>query len=158
MKMKTGNIFFIANLTACFLMLLSLGCSKEESKPDDKQAPTVEIITPIADAIYARGNFLTLQATFADNEGLKNCIAIIDYIDEIADSPGLKSVRFPWKPALDGVEYTIDLNGSNELHVNENLFGDAIDFDCLEGAYILHLSIEDINGNTAQEDIEIFIQ
>nr|WP_319398323.1 DUF4625 domain-containing protein [uncultured Carboxylicivirga sp.] len=152
------RIFRIFTLGFASTILL-MACSKSDSPEKDTEAPTIEFTKPLLDGTtnYSKGVEMGLNATFKDNKELSKCVVTIEYLDQSIESASLKGFGSPWAPAENNESYEIDLSGETET-VNANLFDEAIEMNCLGGAYQLKFVVTDKEGNELITNVDVTIQ
>nr|WP_321451990.1 DUF4625 domain-containing protein [uncultured Carboxylicivirga sp.] len=140
--------------------ILLMACSKSDSPEKDTEAPTIEFTKPLLDGTtnYSKGVEMGLNATFKDNKELSKCVVTIEYLDQSIESVSLKGFGSPWAPAENEESYEIDLSGETEITVTENLFDEAIEMNCLGGAYQLKFVVTDKEGNELTTTVDVTIQ
>ena len=112
--------------------------------------PEMTVLKPAEGDSYVAGQeFMVLTASCTDNNGLKELVCSVQYLD--AGKAGLKGatgVNDPWEP----MEQTIELSGTSHTFNAETLFGGQIP-ECLAGNYKLTLKLYDVDDNVTATEI-----
>ncbi|WP_430816481.1 DUF4625 domain-containing protein [Carboxylicivirga sp. RSCT41] len=131
---------------ACWLAIIGISCSDEDSPADEAPAAVIEL--PTEGQLYQRGSTIMLTAEFEAKPGLKECTA---YLKE---AQSLKGWDDPWTP-----EHTIALNGADHDRIeNQWVFEPYIPFDIKSGDYIFTLLVVDTELNYTSYEIPVTIE
>lgn len=135
-----------------FISFLFISCGGGENvKPEDKAAPTMSISSPLENDIVNKTNFLTVSGVLQDDMDLKSLEVSLQ---APPSTKGTNGINDPWVPNAQ----IIQLSGKKVTLDTEQLFGEAIPYDCLSGKYSLNLLLKDSAGKSVTKKIAINIQ
>ncbi|MCT4589970.1 MAG: DUF4625 domain-containing protein [Carboxylicivirga sp.] len=151
--MKNLRLLLLFCIAACLFSACTI--SKRDVEPisaEDREAPRIDLKSPVNEEVYKRATELPLSATFSDDVGLKQCTVTIEYQQKT--NAALKGLRSPWTPSPD----VISLDKATEKEISTSLFDVAIKASCKPGQYRLKLVLEDLVGKTTEETVMISIK
>ena len=135
-----------------FVTLLFINCGDDEgASPEDLEKPQMEIITPIQNASYSRGDELLLSGVFTDDLALK---ALEVTLIPPATTKSLKGLDIPWDPGSE----SISLSGTSQKLNAKLLFNESIPFNSQLGGYVLNFKLIDDDGKQTMNTITIVIE
>lgn len=128
-----------------FLMFLSfafVACDDDDDEVDlDVTAPTINIMSPTANATYSAGDVVPLRAEIEDNLGLDEVVV------SVTDPSGTNR-----EIEDDKIRDFLNDNTNKELDLDINL-----DENASAGAYMIIVEATDEQGNTADESVTISV-
>ena len=117
--------------------------------------PLLTVTKPTEASEYVAGeNFLLLSATCTDNNGLKELIYRVDYMDRGKTVlKGATGINDPWEPG--GAK--IDLTGNSKTFTDKILYGEQIPIS-KAGNYKLTLTLTDVDNNSTVKEINFVLK
>lgn len=135
-------------LSTLFSVLVLISCGKDDDNKDIED-PTVQITSPVEDAIYLRGNTLYLNASFTDNEELQKCT--VELTQNLKSTKGWDQL---WQPE----PVTFALSGKSDEIVDQYLFQSTIPSNIMSTDYMVRVIVSDRALNFTTVEIPISIK
>lgn len=121
------------------LILLAITGLTLTSCKKDKEAPTIIVSEPIEHTHFTAGTSFQLSATFSDDQDLAS------FHTHTADAQGNHVLEFDWEEVgtISGKSHTLTSTVNIPAGINN--------------VYYLHFEVEDAEGKTTEELIEIHV-